>query len=569
MRNVLTGWRHPERLIFVLVLGALVAVWIATVTFTLAERRLTLERAESQLDTIAITLADFNELVEQATGELVLSSSENRTAAIWRALLQYPTASIWVETDGTVSGGQAPAGDVGSAIVVREDRGHFSVSAALPEADALTEWRRTAWQRVGILTVASIAFLLLTRLLVRALRQRAAAEQQAGAAQERGAQLAVYKTELENTVTLRTKELKESYERLEKELIERKTAEAQLQEHDALLHAVAKSAGELLGAQSHDDAIAGVLELIGQTVGVSRVHINAITTDRDGHLRSSIRYGWCAPGMLPTLDNPALQELDLTTGFPGTGAPLLAGAIGTYFVEDIGGQYKALFEHADMRSFLQIPVLVEGKLWGSFDFIDSSDTKRQWSWAETDTLHTLAGLIGVAITRARYVKELADANMIVQNSPTILYRVRGEPPFPLIYVSHNITKFGYDVDKLVGTSNWAQLLMEPEDESKLMVAMSRTLEKDAKGASIEFRLRTGDGSYRWVENRYTTVRDKQGRLVEIEGMIIDITERKAAEEKIALLARTDGLTGLANRATFIERIRQAFAATRRGATPFA
>ncbi|HLF13133.1 MAG TPA: EAL domain-containing protein, partial [Gammaproteobacteria bacterium] len=226
-------------------------------------------------------------------------------------------------------------------------------------------------------------------------------------------------------------------------------------------------------------------------------------------------------------------------------------------------------EHADMRSFLQIPVLVEGKLWGSFDFIDSSDVKRQWSWAETDTLHTLAGLIGVAITRARYVKELADANMIVQNSPTILYRVRGEPPFPLIYVSHNITKFGYDVDKLVGTSNWAQLLMDPEDESKLMVAMSRTLEKDAKGASIEFRLRTGDGSYRWVENRYTTVRDKQGRLVEIEGMIIDITERKAAEDKIALLARTDGLTGLANRATFIERIRQAFAATRRGATPFA
>jgi len=65
------------------------------------------------------------------------------------------------------------------------------------------------------------------------------------------------------------------------------------------------------------------------------------------------------------------------------------------------------------------------------------------------------------------------------------------------------------------------------------------------------------------------VRDAEGRLLEVEGIIIDITERKAAEEKIALLARTDGLTGLANRSTMIERLHQSFAAAQRGALPFA
>ena len=75
-----------------------------------------------------------------------------------------------------------------------------------------------------------------------------------------------------------------------------------------------------------------------------------------------------------------------------------------------------------------------------------------------------------------------------------------------------------------------------------------------EGASIEFRLRAGDGALRWVENRYVPVRDKEGRLIEVEGIVIDITERKAAEEKITLLARTDGLTGLANRSTFTERL---------------
>ncbi|WP_236181270.1 MULTISPECIES: EAL domain-containing protein [Pseudomonas] len=39
--------------------------------------------------------------------------------------------------------------------------------------------------------------------------------------------------------------------------------------------------------------------------------------------------------------------------------------------------------------------------------------------------------------------------------------------------------------------------------------------------------------------------------------------------KMNLLARTDGLTGLVNRATLIERLHQAFAAARRGGTPFA
>jgi diguanylate cyclase (GGDEF)-like protein/PAS domain S-box-containing protein len=166
-------------------------------------------------------------------------------------------------------------------------------------------------------------------------------------------------------------------------------------------------------------------------------------------------------------------------------------------------------------------------------------------------------------------KELSDANIIVQNSPTILYRLRGEPTFPLMYISHNITKFGHVAAQLVASPNWMKDLINPDDHEKIDAAMARVLEKDAQGASIEFRMLTGDGSFRWVENRYVPVRNKEGQLIEVEGIILDITERKVAEEKIALLARTDGLTGLANRATIIERLSQTFAATKRGASSFA
>jgi diguanylate cyclase (GGDEF)-like protein/PAS domain S-box-containing protein len=544
-------------------------MWMSLATYTVFERKALLERAQSQLAATVATLADFNELAENSNGVSAQRNQTSRSGAIWRALLQYPTANIWVDTGGVVSAGTPPAGDLSRDILVEDARTDFTVHAALPRTDALAGWRRTSWWRSSALTIVSLGFLLLARMLSGALRQRAVAEREAAAAEERATQLTLYRNQLEQTVAERTTELKTANSQLEKELTERAAAEKALREHDALLNVVTQSAALLLGTQ-HEDAIAQVLGLVGQTLAVGRVQLCQITPDSRGHLRSRIRYEWCAPGLTAMIDHPKLQDLDLTAALPRSVTPQMLSGGASYFIGDLTGTHVGVFEMAQMRSFLQIPVMMESELWGSLNFIDSGSEQREWSWAESDTLKTLTGLIGVALTRAQYVKELADANMIVQNSPTILYRLRGEPSFPLIYISHNITKFGHDPQELVSSADWANFLIDPGDRVKVAEAMARVLERDAAAASFEFRLRTGDGGFRWVENRYTPVRDKKdGRLIEVEGIIIDITERKAAEEKIAQLARTDALTGLANRATFIERLRQSFAAARRGAGPFA
>ena len=65
------------------------------------------------------------------------------------------------------------------------------------------------------------------------------------------------------------------------------------------------------------------------------------------------------------------------------------------------------------------------------------------------------------------------------------------------------------------------------------------------------------------------MRDEEHRLVAIEGILTDITDRKLAAEKIATLARTDLLTGLPNRAAFLERLDLEFARAKRGANQFA
>jgi diguanylate cyclase (GGDEF)-like protein/PAS domain S-box-containing protein len=224
--------------------------------------------------------------------------------------------------------------------------------------------------------------------------------------------------------------------------------------------------------------------------------------------------------------------------------------------------WKEVLERLDVRDRLLIlkkpfdPIEV-------YQFAHALTTK--WTRAE-QAAFKMSALEDAVEARTR---ELSNANIIVQNSPVILYRLRGEPAFPLIYVSHNITKLGHDPARLTASPDWARRLIHPDDRAKVGDAMTRLLEKNSDGSSIEFRFIAADGTLHWVDNRYVPVRDADGRLIEVEGIVIDITERKAAEEKIAQLARTDTLTGLANLGTFRERLLQCFAAAQRGALPFA
>ncbi len=387
--------------------------------------------------------------------------------------------------------------------------------------------------------------------------------------QDRDVELAAHRARLEEAVRQRTAELNQTNGRLENELTERKAAQEALHAHDAMLKAVAHSAADLLGALNIDDAVASVLELMGQTLAVARVQLSTIETDQNGRLRSSVKQEWAAPGLQSMIGEPALKDLDLAGQLPGMAAASLVGERTSLALHQVGAACRGAFEKAGMRSLLFIPVMAEGKFCGGLWFMDSSTEVREWSWAETDTLTTLAGLIGVSSIRARYVQELADANRIVQNSPTVLYRVKGEPTLPISYMSENSSKLGFRAKDVTTLEALIPKIVHPDDQAKTLAAAAAAIGKDAKDTMIEFRLVLPSGVVRWVENRWTPVRDELGRLVELEGIMVDITERKIAEEKIAQLARTDSLTGLANRATFVERLQQAFNSAKRSESPFA
>ena len=178
-------------------------------------------------------------------------------------------------------------------------------------------------------------------------------------------------------------------------------------------------------------------------------------------------------------------------------------------------------------------------------------------------------MIGDAIIRERFVQKLKDANTIVESSRTVLFRLRGEPCRPLAFISHNVTMYGYEPAAMIASPLFYQSIVHPDDAPRVMRSLAQLAAKDGKSARDEFRMQSKDGADVWLECRYTPISDPGGHLLEIEGLLTDITERKTAADKIGVLATTDSLTGLANRASFLDRLSQTFAAAERGASSFA
>ncbi len=76
----------------------------------------------------------------------------------------------------------------------------------------------------------------------------------------------------------------------------------------------------------------------------------------------------------------------------------------------------------------------------------------------------------------------------------------------------------------------------------------------ASGWCMEYRIIKPNGEVRWLFEHAVPVRNTFGDLQNIVGIVQDITERKASEERLIYQAFHDSLTGLPNRILFTDRL---------------
>lgn len=112
---------------------------------------------------------------------------------------------------------------------------------------------------------------------------------------------------------------------------------------------------------------------------------------------------------------------------------------------------------------------------------------------------------------------------------------------------------GHDELDAPGLDAWFEIV-HPDDLPRVRAEIEANQSGASRYFETEHRILRADGSWRWVLGRGLTTVDEAGVPVRLTGSLSDITERRAAEERLIHDALHDSLTGLPNRALLMDRL---------------
>jgi PAS domain S-box-containing protein len=95
------------------------------------------------------------------------------------------------------------------------------------------------------------------------------------------------------------------------------------------------------------------------------------------------------------------------------------------------------------------------------------------------------------------------------------------------------------IDGPVPYATWLETLL-PEDRAGTDLALQAAAETGGE-LHAEYRVRTADGTVRWLMCRGQPARDEAGKVLSFAGILLDVTDRKRAEDLRRTLARANAL----------------------------
>ncbi len=150
-------------------------------------------------------------------------------------------------------------------------------------------------------------------------------------------------------------------------------------------------------------------------------------------------------------------------------------------------------------------------------------------------------------------ESVASYRTLAENLPGIVYRLYLREQNRMQFFNKMVEQMtGYTIKELEkGKVCSIDPLILPDDKERVAGEVTQAIGSD-RPFEVEYRLQHKQGGIRYFVERGRPVRGADGAPLYIDGVILDISKRKQAEETIKYQAYHDLLTGLSNKARFLD-----------------
>ncbi len=177
-------------------------------------------------------------------------------------------------------------------------------------------------------------------------------------------------------------------------------------------------------------------------------------------------------------------------------------------------------------------------------------------------VRTESGRIWVGVGRDVTLRQMTEAALreseerlstIAGNLPGLVFQrvLRPDGTLHYPYVSDGAREvLAIESEELISNPDLLEDMLHPADIEPYRQGLKRSADNLAP-ADEEIRVIANDGQLRWLRGRTRPRRTNSGAVV-WDGILLDVTDSKEAEERLRFLAYYDPVTGIPNHAMFVE-----------------
>ncbi|MDR4509516.1 MAG: PAS domain S-box protein [Candidatus Brocadiaceae bacterium] len=200
-----------------------------------------------------------------------------------------------------------------------------------------------------------------------------------------------------------------------------------------------------------------------------------------------------------------------------------------------------------IKSRLSVPLVCKGEIIGSLNF--GSNKVHNYTETHVEIINKIVPQLAIAIDNTRLFDKIKESEQkyrnLVEDIEDVIFRMDKTGRYLFLNNAlKNVT--GYTPKELYDDSSLAIEIIHKDDVERVKESTRKVIQGELKvSKGLEYRVHCKNGRERWLSQNTYPIKNKNGSIIGIEGVIQEITDRKKIEERIRRSERLASIGELA------------------------